>query len=513
MLAWDCVVIAGLSAASPAGALALAGLLQHSGAVSCLTTAMQRIAAARTAPHSAASAPGGAVASSADDEDEASGLVNLGYWKPSAGVAGQGVGPVSGGSGLGRRGAAAGVSYLEASCGLSRLVAGAVLPFRTSADEAKDASDAESDGNGAHAAPGRRVLCVGCGGDAELRFIHKQFLVNYLEGADPSPVWSSSAELPTGVGLKQLAADHLLKCYSHHEPFSAILAVDSIYHMDKHAFLQQSARLLEPGGRLAFSDVVLRDDAPMWVSAVLRCMDIRLRNQWTAKEYRQQLAIAGLKVICFESLQPHVLDNWLPTAITRHLDYVLVHVQLAPRPRVAVIGSGMAGCVAAHLLESTHDVTIFEARDRPNLAGAGIRLANGTMVDIPLRMFGPHYYQQACAMMAHLGVPTSSVDFSAAFWGPKRTTGSGSSRAAENMQAPLQQGRIVGDGDGDGDVTLITTSPSFWQSILDRLKIASELIRLSYVFRFCRAREKESFGAFASRKRMFSSPEIRTFFR
>ena len=513
MLVWDCVVIAGLSAASPAGALALVGLLQHSGAVSCLTTAMQRIAAARAGAHSA-SVPGRAVASSVD-EDEASGLVNLGYWKPSAAAARQGVGPVSGGSGQGRCGAAAGVSYLEASCGLTRLVAGAVLRVRRSANEARDTSDAESDGNGAHAAPGRRVLCVGCGGDTELRFIHKQFLVEDLQGADPSPVWSSRAVLPTGVGLKQVADDQLLKCYSHHQPFSAILAVDSIYHMDKHAFLQQSARLLEPGGRLAFSDVVLRDGAPMWVSAVLRCMDVRLRNQWTAKEYRQQLAIAGLKVVCFESLQPHVLDNWLPTAITRHLDYVLVHVQLAPRPRVAVIGSGMAGCVAAHLLESTHDVTIFEARDRPNLAGAGIRLANGTTVDIPLRMFGPHYYRQACAMMAHLGVPTSSVDFSAAFWGPERTTGSGSSRAADmgNGQAPQQQGRIVADGDVDGDVTLITTSPSFWQSILDRLKIASELIRLSYIFRFCRAREKESFGAFASRKRMFSSPEIRTFFR
>ncbi len=80
-------------------------------------------------------------------------------------------------------------------------------------------------------------------------------------------------------------------------------------------------------------------------------------------------------------------------------------MRLSPRPRVAIVGSGMAGCVAAHLLEGTHEVTIFEARDRANLSGAGIALDNGTLVDIPLRMFGPHYYTQACALMRSLGKP------------------------------------------------------------------------------------------------------------
>jgi hypothetical protein len=50
-------------------------------------------------------------------------------------------------------------------------------------------------------------------------------------------------------------------------------------------------------------------------------------------------------------------------------------------------------------------VTIFEARDRANLSGAGIALDNGTLIDIPLRMFGPHYYTQACALMRSLGKP------------------------------------------------------------------------------------------------------------
>ena len=62
----------------------------------------------------------------------------------------------------------------------------------------------------------------------------------------------------------------------------------------------------------------------------------------------------------------------------------------------------MSGCVAAHLLQETHDVTIFEARDRANLAGAGITLENGAKVDIPLRMFGPHYYQVGAMYMQYV---------------------------------------------------------------------------------------------------------------
>jgi len=35
-----------------------------------------------------------------------------------------------------------------------------------------------------------------------------------------------------------------------------------------------------------------------------------------------------------------------------------------PRPRVAVVGAGVSGLTAAHLLRATHDVTLFEQQDR-----------------------------------------------------------------------------------------------------------------------------------------------------
>ena len=49
--------------------------------------------------------------------------------------------------------------------------------------------------------------------------------------------------LPEGIRLEHLAAEDMFPRFSKESRFSSILAVDSVYHMDKHAFLLHTARL------------------------------------------------------------------------------------------------------------------------------------------------------------------------------------------------------------------------------------------------------------------------------
>ena len=76
----------------------------------------------------------------------------------------------------------------------------------------------------------------------------------------------------------------------------------------------------------------------------------------------------------------------------KYLDYALISADVMgdernkclPRPKIAVIGFGLSGLTAAHLLSGDHDVTIFEANELGGLSGAGIDVFGHT-IDIPLR--------------------------------------------------------------------------------------------------------------------------------
>ena len=67
--------------------------------------------------------------------------------------------------------------------------------------------------------------------------------------------------------------------------------------------------------------------------------------------------------------------------------------------------TGMAGCVAAHLLRRTHKVTIFERRANVGLTGNAVNV-QGAMVDVPLRMMGTCYWTQLLDLVASAGVKT-----------------------------------------------------------------------------------------------------------
>jgi len=84
--------------------------------------------------------------------------------------------------------------------------------------------------------------------------------------------------------------------------------------------------------------------------------------------------------------------------------------------RVAVVGSGVSGLVAAHLLRTRHDVTVFEASDRigghvhtvpvPDLRGRVHQVDTGFIV------YNEHNYPLFTKLLARLGVGSLTSDMS-----------------------------------------------------------------------------------------------------
>jgi predicted NAD/FAD-binding protein len=83
------------------------------------------------------------------------------------------------------------------------------------------------------------------------------------------------------------------------------------------------------------------------------------------------------------------------------------------RKRIAVVGSGISGLSAAHLLSEVHDVTLFEAADRPggHTATVDVTLQGQTYaVDTGFIVFNERTYPNFLRLLARTGVrykPTS----------------------------------------------------------------------------------------------------------
>lgn len=85
------------------------------------------------------------------------------------------------------------------------------------------------------------------------------------------------------------------------------------------------------------------------------------------------------------------------------------------RPSVAVIGSGVAGLTAAHLLQRRYDVHLFEADDRlgghahtHDVPGAGAPIA----VDSGFLVHNERTYPQLIRLFGELGIATTETDMS-----------------------------------------------------------------------------------------------------
>ncbi|NUR07093.1 MAG: FAD-dependent oxidoreductase [Nocardioidaceae bacterium] len=92
------------------------------------------------------------------------------------------------------------------------------------------------------------------------------------------------------------------------------------------------------------------------------------------------------------------------------------HPGFRPRPRVAVIGGGVSGLTAAHLLQRTHEVTLFEADDR--IGGHAhthdVRLSDGSTarVDSGFIVLNDRTYPTLRRLLDELGVRTRPTEMS-----------------------------------------------------------------------------------------------------
>ena len=83
--------------------------------------------------------------------------------------------------------------------------------------------------------------------------------------------------------------------------------------------------------------------------------------------------------------------------------------------RIAIVGTGVSGLVCAHLLSRRHDVTLFEADDRPggHAHTVTVDLPDGRFdVDTGFLVYNERNYPGLVALFAELGVVTKPSDMS-----------------------------------------------------------------------------------------------------
>jgi predicted NAD/FAD-binding protein len=79
--------------------------------------------------------------------------------------------------------------------------------------------------------------------------------------------------------------------------------------------------------------------------------------------------------------------------------------------KIAIVGSGISGLTAAHLLSAEHDVTILERAPTLGMDQSSVSYAGGR-IDVPLRTFSEDYYPNLSCLYRELGVTYEVADYS-----------------------------------------------------------------------------------------------------
>ena len=146
----------------------------------------------------------------------------------------------------------------------------------------------------------------------------------------------------------------------------------------------------------------------------------------------------------------------------------MANAPLQPEAKIAVIGAGVAGIVAAHLLQQHHQVTLFEQNDYLGGHTHTVTIADGpdagTGVDTGFIVFNEATYPLFIAFLDQLGVASRATEMSFGF----HCRETGFTYAGNNLNGVFSQRANL-------------VSPRFWRFLLE-------------IGRFCRQAETDLAG-------------------
>ena len=76
------------------------------------------------------------------------------------------------------------------------------------------------------------------------------------------------------------------------------------------------------------------------------------------------------------------------------------------RRRIAIVGGGVSGLIAARTLHAGHDITVYEAADAPGGHARTVTVPGGLAVDTGFIVFNERTYPRFAELLRELGVPS-----------------------------------------------------------------------------------------------------------
>ena len=197
-------------------------------------------------------------------------------------------------------------------------------------------------GQAAALAPGHRVLSLACGAGDELALWVDTFGAAEAAGTERDPEAAALAGRFVGPRVSMSATPPA-------GPFDAVLCVDAAYHLSpRTGFIAQAFAALHPGGRLAFTDLVLDGRASPLLQGAARLCGVPAGDLTDVASRLAQLRVAGFDELHAERLDEAVLGGF--AAFARQQRARLGRHAWAPGwQRAAVTAALVAPCRAAGL--------------------------------------------------------------------------------------------------------------------------------------------------------------------